>query len=60
MDVGVLLSDFPKRWGPKVQFEHLLRQVDAAQRNGFTYICLGQHFMYGDYTYLQPVPTLAG
>ena len=59
MDVGVLLSDLPKDWGPKRQFTELLRQVEAAQRNGFTYLCLGQHFLYGDYTCLQPVPVLA-
>lgn len=59
MDVGVLLSDFPKSWGPRRQFSELLRQVEAAQRNGFTYLCLGQHFLYGEYTCLQPIPTFA-
>jgi alkanesulfonate monooxygenase SsuD/methylene tetrahydromethanopterin reductase-like flavin-dependent oxidoreductase (luciferase family) len=59
VDVGVLLSDLPKAWGPKRQFTELLRQVEAAQRNGFRYLCLGQHFLYGDYTCLQPVPVLA-
>ena len=37
----------------------MLRQVEAVQRSGFTYICVGQHFLYGGYTYLQPVPMLA-
>jgi alkanesulfonate monooxygenase SsuD/methylene tetrahydromethanopterin reductase-like flavin-dependent oxidoreductase (luciferase family) len=59
VDVGVLLSDFPKSWGPKRQFEELLRQVEAAQRNGFRHLCLGQHFLYGDYTCLQPIPVFA-
>jgi alkanesulfonate monooxygenase SsuD/methylene tetrahydromethanopterin reductase-like flavin-dependent oxidoreductase (luciferase family) len=59
VDVGVLLSDFPKSWGPKRQFDELLRQVDAAQRNGFRQLCLGQHFLYGDYTCLQPIPVFA-
>jgi alkanesulfonate monooxygenase SsuD/methylene tetrahydromethanopterin reductase-like flavin-dependent oxidoreductase (luciferase family) len=59
VDVGVLLSDFPRSWGPKRQFHELLRQVEAAQRNGFTYLCLGQHFLYGEYTFLQPVPVFA-
>ncbi|MCW2529085.1 MAG: luciferase [Pseudonocardiales bacterium] len=59
MRVGVLLSDLPKSWGPKQQFEQILRQVETAQRNGFTYICTGQHFLYGDYTYQQPIPLLA-
>ena len=59
MDTGVLLSDFPKSWGPRLQFDELLRQVEAAQRNGFRYLCLGQHFLYGDYTCLQPIPVFA-
>jgi alkanesulfonate monooxygenase SsuD/methylene tetrahydromethanopterin reductase-like flavin-dependent oxidoreductase (luciferase family) len=59
VEVGVLLSDFPKSWGPKRQFNELLRQVEAAQRNGFTYLCLGQHFLYGEYTCLQPIPVFA-
>lgn len=59
METGVLLSDFPKSWGPRRQFEELLRQVEAAQRNGFRYLCLGQHFLYGDYTCLQPIPVFA-
>jgi len=59
VETGVLLSDFPKSWGPRRQFEELLRQVEAAQRNGFRYLCLGQHFLYGDYTCLQPIPVFA-
>jgi alkanesulfonate monooxygenase SsuD/methylene tetrahydromethanopterin reductase-like flavin-dependent oxidoreductase (luciferase family) len=59
VDTGVLLSDFPKSWGPRRQFDELLRQVEAAQRNGFRYLCLGQHFLYGDYTCLQPIPVFA-
>lgn len=59
MDVGVLLSDLPRSWGAKRQFDELLRQVEAAQRNGFTYLCLGSHFLYGDYTCLQPIPVFA-
>src|SRR5690606_560821 len=59
MDVGVLLSDLPRAWVPQRQFSELLRQVDAAQRNGFKYLCVGQHVLYGEYTYLQPVPMLA-
>src|SRR3954451_23709297 len=58
-DVGILLSDVPRSWGPKKQFDALIRQVEAAQRNGFTYITIGQHFLYGDLTWLQPVPVLA-
>jgi alkanesulfonate monooxygenase SsuD/methylene tetrahydromethanopterin reductase-like flavin-dependent oxidoreductase (luciferase family) len=39
--------------------DQLFRQVEAAQRNGFTYITIGQHFLYGDLRWLQPIPTLA-
>lgn len=59
MDVGILLSDVPRAWGPKKQMRALLDQVEAAQRNGFTYIAIGQHFLYGDLTWLQPIPVLA-
>src|SRR4029453_6755564 len=37
----------------------IVRIADAAQRNGFTYIAIGQHFLYGDLRWLQPVPLLA-
>jgi alkanesulfonate monooxygenase SsuD/methylene tetrahydromethanopterin reductase-like flavin-dependent oxidoreductase (luciferase family) len=57
--VGILLSDVPRAWGPKKQFDALMRQVEAAQRNGFSYITIGQHFLYGDLTWLQPAPVLA-
>ena len=59
MELGILISDVPRSWGAKKQFDSLLRQVEAAQRNGFTYITIGQHFLYGDLTWLQPVPVLA-
>jgi alkanesulfonate monooxygenase SsuD/methylene tetrahydromethanopterin reductase-like flavin-dependent oxidoreductase (luciferase family) len=59
MDLGILISDVPREWGPRKQLDALLRQVEAAQRNGFSYITIGQHFLYGDLTWLQPVPTLA-
>ena len=37
----------------------MLRIVEAAQANGFTYIAIGQHFLYGELRWLQPVPLLA-
>jgi alkanesulfonate monooxygenase SsuD/methylene tetrahydromethanopterin reductase-like flavin-dependent oxidoreductase (luciferase family) len=42
--------------------EHLdsvLRQVDAAQRAGMTYVMIGQHFLFPESRWLQPVPLLA-
>ena len=36
-----------------------MRIAEAAQENDFTYIAIGQHFLYGDLRWLQPVPLLA-
>src|SRR6185312_2357530 len=55
----VLLGDVPRSVTPREHLDQLLRQVAAAQRNGFTLLALGQHFLYGDIRWLQPVPTLA-
>jgi alkanesulfonate monooxygenase SsuD/methylene tetrahydromethanopterin reductase-like flavin-dependent oxidoreductase (luciferase family) len=57
--VGMLLSDVPTSVSPARQFDDVRRIVDAAQRNGMTYIAIGQHFLYGDLRWLQPVPLLA-
>jgi alkanesulfonate monooxygenase SsuD/methylene tetrahydromethanopterin reductase-like flavin-dependent oxidoreductase (luciferase family) len=59
MDIGVILGDMSTKVPPKAHLDALLRQVDAAQRNGFSYITIGQHFIYGDLRWLQPIPTLA-
>ncbi len=57
--VGMLLSDVPSSVSPKQQFDDVRRIVEAAQRNGLTYIAIGQHFLYGELRWLQPVPLLA-
>src|ERR1700728_4824059 len=57
--VGLLLSDVPTSVSPSQQFRDILRIVGAAEENGFTYIAIGQHFLYGDLRWLQPVPLLA-
>lgn len=57
--VGMLLSDVPTSVPPAQQFSDLQRIVDTAQRNGMTYIAVGQHFAYGELRWLQPVPLLA-
>ncbi|MFB4308175.1 LLM class flavin-dependent oxidoreductase [Actinomadura sp. GTD37] len=59
VQVGLLLSDVPTSVSPTRQFRDVLRIVEAAQANGFTYIAIGQHFLYGDLRWLQPVPLLA-
>jgi alkanesulfonate monooxygenase SsuD/methylene tetrahydromethanopterin reductase-like flavin-dependent oxidoreductase (luciferase family) len=57
--VGMLLSDVPTSVSPAQQFSDVQRIVEAAQRNGLSYIAIGQHFLYGDLRWLQPVPLLA-
>jgi alkanesulfonate monooxygenase SsuD/methylene tetrahydromethanopterin reductase-like flavin-dependent oxidoreductase (luciferase family) len=59
VQVGLLLSDVPTTVSPTQQFRDVRRIVEAAQSNDFTYIAIGQHFLYGDLRWLQPVPLLA-
>lgn len=59
VQMGLLLSDVPKSVTPAQQFKDVLRIVEAAQEGGFTYIAIGQHFLYGELRWLQPVPLLA-
>jgi alkanesulfonate monooxygenase SsuD/methylene tetrahydromethanopterin reductase-like flavin-dependent oxidoreductase (luciferase family) len=57
--MGLLLSDVPASVPPQQQFKDVVRIAHAAQDAGFTYIVIGQHFLYGDLRWLQPVPLLA-
>jgi alkanesulfonate monooxygenase SsuD/methylene tetrahydromethanopterin reductase-like flavin-dependent oxidoreductase (luciferase family) len=57
--MGLLLSDVPTSVTPAQQFRDVVRITHAAQESGFTYIVIGQHFLYGDLRWLQPVPLLA-
>ena len=59
MEAGIILGDVRTSVPPREHFRDLLVQVEAAQRNGFTYVAIGQHFLYGDFRWLQPIPTLA-
>jgi alkanesulfonate monooxygenase SsuD/methylene tetrahydromethanopterin reductase-like flavin-dependent oxidoreductase (luciferase family) len=59
VQVGLLLSDVPCSVSPSQQFRDILRIVDVAQDEGFTYVAIGQHFLYGELRWLQPVPLLA-
>ncbi len=59
VQMGLLLSDVPKSVTPAQQFKDVLRIVEAAQENGFNHIAIGQHFLYGELRWLQPVPLLA-
>lgn len=57
--VGMLVSDVPTSVPARQQFSDLQRIVEAALAAGMTYIAIGQHFLYGDLRWLQPIPTLA-
>lgn len=59
MDIGIMLGDAPLTVEPRAHFDALRRHVEAAQRNGVSYILIGQHFLYPDYHWFQPVPLLA-
>jgi alkanesulfonate monooxygenase SsuD/methylene tetrahydromethanopterin reductase-like flavin-dependent oxidoreductase (luciferase family) len=59
MRVGVILGDVRGSLSPREHLDGLLRQVEAAQRNGISYVTMGQHYLYGDLRWLQPIPTLA-
>jgi alkanesulfonate monooxygenase SsuD/methylene tetrahydromethanopterin reductase-like flavin-dependent oxidoreductase (luciferase family) len=59
MQIGVILGDVHGSVSPREHLDALLRQVEAVQRNGLTYITIGHHYLYGDYRWLQPIPTLA-
>src|SRR3954453_1882796 len=59
VQVGLLLSDVPKTVSPQQQFRDVLRLGEAAQRNGLTHLTIGQHFLYGELRWLQPVPLFA-
>jgi alkanesulfonate monooxygenase SsuD/methylene tetrahydromethanopterin reductase-like flavin-dependent oxidoreductase (luciferase family) len=59
MKFGILLSDVPTSTPPRQQLHDMFRIVHAAQESGIRYIAIGQHFLYGDLRWLQPVPVLA-
>ena len=59
MRFGMIISDVPRDVDPIEQFDGILRQVEAGQRNGLSHFVIGQHFLYGELRWLQPVPLLA-
>jgi alkanesulfonate monooxygenase SsuD/methylene tetrahydromethanopterin reductase-like flavin-dependent oxidoreductase (luciferase family) len=59
LEFGIILGDVPVEVDARRHLDDLLRQVEAAQRQGFTYICVGQHFLYPSFRWLQPIPLLA-
>jgi alkanesulfonate monooxygenase SsuD/methylene tetrahydromethanopterin reductase-like flavin-dependent oxidoreductase (luciferase family) len=56
---GMIISDVRREVDPIEQFDGILRQIHAGQRNGLSHFVIGQHFLYGDLRWLQPVPLLA-
>lgn len=59
MQFGILMGDQPVAVPPEEHLDLMLRKVEAAQKAGFTYLTIGQHFLYQDFRWLQPIPLLA-
>ena len=59
MEFGILMGDETLTVSPREHLDILLREVEAAQRNGFTYLAIGQHFLYEGFRWPQPIPLLA-
>jgi alkanesulfonate monooxygenase SsuD/methylene tetrahydromethanopterin reductase-like flavin-dependent oxidoreductase (luciferase family) len=59
MEFGILIADVPTKTDPRQQLRDIFKIVEAAQANGIRYITIGQHFLYGDLRWLQPIPLLA-
>jgi alkanesulfonate monooxygenase SsuD/methylene tetrahydromethanopterin reductase-like flavin-dependent oxidoreductase (luciferase family) len=59
METGIILSDLPTRVPVAEHLDSVLRQADAAQRAGMSYVMIGQHFLFPGSRWLQPVPLLA-
>lgn len=59
MEFGILMGDQPVSSSPAEHLDLMLRKVEAAQRAGFTYLTIGQHFLYDGYRWFQPIPVLA-
>lgn len=59
MEFGILMGDERVAVSAREHLDLLLRVAEAAQRNGFTYLTIGQHFLYDGYRWMQPVPLLS-
>src|SRR6478735_315449 len=59
MEFGILMGDQPVSSSPTEHLDLMLRKVEAAQEAGFTYLTIGQHFLYEGFRWMQPVPLLA-
>ena len=59
MEFGILMGDQPVSTPPEEHLDLMLRKVEAAQEAGFTYLTIGQHFLYDGFRWFQPIPLLA-
>ena len=59
MDFGILMGDQPVSTPAEDHLDLMLRKVEAAQCAGFKYLTIGQHFLYQDFRWFQPIPLLA-
>jgi alkanesulfonate monooxygenase SsuD/methylene tetrahydromethanopterin reductase-like flavin-dependent oxidoreductase (luciferase family) len=59
MEFGILMGDQPVSVSPTEHLDLMLRKVEAAQKAGFTYLTIGQHYLYDGFRWFQPIPLLA-
>lgn len=59
MEFGILMGDQPVSTPPEEHLDLMLRKVEAAQKAGFTYLTIGQHYLYDGFRWFQPIPLLA-
>jgi alkanesulfonate monooxygenase SsuD/methylene tetrahydromethanopterin reductase-like flavin-dependent oxidoreductase (luciferase family) len=59
VELGITLGDTSTAVREAAHFDAIRQQVEAAQRNGLTYLLIGQHFLFEGARWLQPVPLLA-
>lgn len=58
MQFGILMGDQPVNTSASEHLDLMLRKVEAAQKAGFKYLTIGQHYLYDGYRWLQPIPLL--
>lgn len=58
MEFGILMGDQPSASSASEHLDLMLRKVEAAQKAGFKYLTIGQHYIYEEFRWLQPIPLL--
>lgn len=59
MELGIIFGNIPSSVSERDHFDSILRQAEAAQEAGMTHLVMGQHFLFEDSRWFQPVPVLA-